>query len=100
MFRNYTKWVQAGRAIAAMALVLGCALAAQPGLSKDQKKKKANSPAEGSKPKVIDYSNIVWPNPPAIPRIRYQAWYASDWVQRSIKGDVSKKSGWMDRLAG
>src|SRR5271165_4490205 len=100
MFRKQTRWMQAGRATAAIALVLGFALASQPGLPADQKKKKANSSAEGSKPKVIDYSNIVWPNPPAIPRIRYQAWYASDWVQRNIKGNVSKKSGWMDRLAG
>jgi sugar lactone lactonase YvrE len=48
----------------------------------------------------MDYSNIVWPNPPAIPRIRYQAWYASDRAQRTVKGNVNKKSGWMDRLAG
>lgn len=100
MFRDYTKWGQAGRATTAVAIVLGFALASQPGLPADQKKKKANSSAEQNQPKVIDYSNIVWPNPPAIPRIRYQAWYASDWVQRNIKGNVSKKSGWMDRLAG
>ncbi len=33
--------------------------------------------AEPAKVPVIDYSNIVWPNPPAIARIRYQAFYAA-----------------------
>jgi len=86
--------------MAAIALVLAFACASPPGLYAGQKKKKATSTADAGKPKVVDYSKIVWPNPPAIPRIRYQAWYASDKVQRTVKGNVNKKSGWMDRLAG
>ena len=62
------------------------------------KKNAANS--QSQTPKVIDYSYIVWPNPPAIPRIRYVNWYASDKQKRNLEGNVQKKSKWMDRLAG
>lgn len=65
------------------------------------KKKKADDAAEiEAKIKAIDYSNIVWPNPPAIARIKYKMWYSSDKQVRNLKGNVQKKSGWMDRLAG
>jgi DNA-binding beta-propeller fold protein YncE len=67
----------------------------------DKKKKKADQQAEtDAKIEAIDYSNIVWPNPPAIARIKYTAWYSSDKEQRNYKGNVQKKNGWMDRLAG
>jgi len=65
------------------------------GGTKDKKKA-----ASEQTPKAIDYSYIVWPNPPAIPRIRYINWYASDKQQRNLEGNVQKKSKWMDRLAG
>lgn len=100
MFRKHTNWMQAGRTIAAIALVLGFVWAPRNAVYADKKKKNSTASAEASKSKVADYSSIVWPNPPAIPRIRYQAWYASDTAQRNMKGNVSKKSGWMDRLAG
>ena len=49
---------------------------------------------------VIDYSNIVWPNPPAIARISYQAFYAAEKISQVEAGNDSKKAKWMDRLAG
>jgi len=61
------------------------------------KQKKA---AEPQKIPVIDYSNIVWPNPPAIPRIRYQAFYAAEKISQVETGNNTKKAKWMDRLAG
>jgi DNA-binding beta-propeller fold protein YncE len=61
------------------------------------KKKKA---AEPKKNPVIDYSNIVWPNPPAIARIRYQAFYAAQKISQVEAGAGTKKQKWMDRLAG
>ena len=48
---------------------------------------------------VIDYSNIVWPNPPAIARIRYQAFYSAQKLSQVETGNT-KKQKWMDRLAG
>src|SRR5579862_3923365 len=61
------------------------------------KKKKA---AEPKKIPVIDYSNIVWPNPPAIARIRYQAFYAAQKLSQVEEGNNTQKAKWMDRLAG
>src|SRR6202140_3165569 len=69
-----------------------------PGAASADKKKKAD--AAPQKPKVIDYSNIVWPNPPAIARIRYQAFYASEKISQVEEGNNTKKAKWMDRLAG
>src|SRR6201994_941127 len=59
-------------------------------------KKKHDTP---KKPRVIDYSNIVWPNPPAIARIRYLAFYSAQPL-RDVEKPKTKKEGWMDRLAG
>jgi sugar lactone lactonase YvrE len=70
-------------------------------LQADQKKKKADEKAETeAKIKAIDYSYIVWPNPPAIARIKYTNWYSSDKAARNVQGNKQKKSAWMDRLAG
>jgi sugar lactone lactonase YvrE len=70
------------------------------GLPADKKKKKDDAADTQAKIKAIDYSNIVWPNPPAIARIKYERWYSSDKEVRDYKGNVQKKSAWMDRLAG
>jgi|CZKJ01.1.fsa_nt_gi sugar lactone lactonase YvrE len=61
------------------------------------KKKKDAAPLKP--PPVIDYSNIVWPNPPAIARIRYQTFYAAEKISQ-IETPKTKKDSWMDRLAG
>lgn len=60
------------------------------------KKKKAVAPKVAP---VIDYSNIVWPNPPAIARIRYQAFYAAQKLSQ-VETAPTQKQKWMDRLAG
>ena len=46
----------------------------------------------------IDYSNIVWPNPPAIARIKYQAFYAAEKISQVDAENSTKKAKWMDRL--
>jgi sugar lactone lactonase YvrE len=61
-------------------------------------KKKADATAPKAPPK-IDYSNIVWPNPPAIARIRYMAFYAAQPL-KDVDTPKTAKAGWMDRLAG
>jgi DNA-binding beta-propeller fold protein YncE len=76
------------------AITLGAPFAAYAG-----KKKKADAAAGTAKPHVIDYSNIVWPNPPAIPRIRYINWYSAQPLKDFEKPKTAKQS-WMDRLAG
>jgi sugar lactone lactonase YvrE len=62
--------------------------------------KKKKEDAQPQKPKVIDYSNIVWPNPPAIARIRYSTWYAAEKLSQVTDENSTKKAKWMDRLAG
>jgi DNA-binding beta-propeller fold protein YncE len=62
-------------------------------------KKKKTSDAEPKKIPAIDYSNIVWPNPPAIARIRYQAFYSAQKLSQ-VETPNTKKQKWMDRLAG
>ena len=90
---------QAKRIPTALGIVLALALTSPLALQADKKKK--NTQAEiDAKIKAIDYSNIVWPNPPAIARIKFTTWYASDSSIRNLQGNVQKKSGWMDRLAG
>jgi DNA-binding beta-propeller fold protein YncE len=61
-------------------------------------KKKKNDTAVKAQP-VIDYSNIVWPNPPAIARIRYLAFFSAQPL-KDVEAPKTKKEGWMDRLAG
>jgi sugar lactone lactonase YvrE len=88
------------RKIVAVAILAGLAILSPVGLQAD-KKKKADAKAENdAKIKAIDYSNIVWPNPPAVARIKYTNWYAQDKEVRNTKGEKQKKSAWMDRLAG
>jgi len=60
-------------------------------------KKKKAEPAKA--PPTIDYSNIVWPNPPAVARIKYEAFYAAQRLSQ-VDAPKTKKENWMDRLAG
>jgi len=66
------------------------------------KKKKNDTTADttAKAPPVLDYSNIVWPNPPAIARIKYQAFYAAQQISQVEPAKQTKKQNWMDRLAG
>src|ERR1700752_3906927 len=88
------------RIVTTLAVLAALALASPLVLRADKKKKKDQQAEIDAKIKTIDYSNIVWPNPPAIARIKYTAWYSSDKAARSVQGNTKKKSAWMDRLAG
>jgi DNA-binding beta-propeller fold protein YncE len=46
----------------------------------------------------MDVSKIVWPNPPAIARIRYMSQFYGE--KREEQQPQQKKSSWMDRLSG
>jgi DNA-binding beta-propeller fold protein YncE len=81
----------------ALLVLLSLGLASPVSVFADKKKKDAAAPKAAP---VIDYSNIVWPNPPAIARIRYQTWYAAEKISQVEAGKDTKKAKWMDRLAG
>ncbi|MFB3815069.1 MAG: 6-bladed beta-propeller [Terriglobales bacterium] len=102
MFAVHHKSLHRGTIIAV--LLVAVALLALPvslcGKDKDKDKKKADAVA--AKPKkhfleVLDYSKIVWPNPPAITRVRYLNFFSGE---KPRPPEQKKKARWMDRLAG
>jgi DNA-binding beta-propeller fold protein YncE len=99
MFEVRKKSIGSAQALIAIVLLFAFTLAAPLTASADSKKKKQAADAAPKKTPVIDYSMIVWPNPPAIARIKYMAFYAA---QKLSQVDTPKtaKQGWMDRLAG
>src|ERR1700740_1481404 len=92
-----TNHIHDGQRFLLLLICLSLGLAAPTALFAGKKKKDAAPPKA---PPVVDYSNIVWPNPPAIARIRYQAWYAAEKISQVEAGKETKKAKWMDRLAG
>src|SRR5579862_3975681 len=81
----------------ALLLLLSIVLASTFTLAGDKKKKKDSDAPKT--PPVIDYSNIVWPNPPAVARIKYTTFYAAEKISQ-VEKPKTKKDSWMDRLAG
>jgi DNA-binding beta-propeller fold protein YncE len=65
-------------------------------------KKKVEKPVNPLEKKtfldVLDYSKIVWPNPPAITRVRYLNYFAGEKYKPQQAGKA--KSSWMERLSG
>ena len=97
MFEISKKSIGFGHALTAVILLFAFMLAAPFTADAGSKKKKdATTP---KKIPVIDYSNIVWPNPPAIARIRYLAFYSAQKLSQ-VDTPKTKKDSWMDRLAG
>src|SRR5262249_46139624 len=80
----------------AMLILLGVGLGSPDSVLAGKKK---TTDAAPKAPPVIDYSNIVWPNPPAIARVKYQAFYAAEKLSQ-VDTPKTKKQNWMDRLAG
>ena len=48
----------------------------------------------------FDISKIVWPNPPAIPRIAFQDLFTGERIDSSLYARKAHARSWMDRLAG
>ena len=69
-FSGNGNWLRRG--CPALAILLVTAVVSPLGMQADQKKKKGDAKAETeAKIKAIDYSNIVWPNPPASTAMEY-----------------------------
>ncbi len=97
MFEVRPNPVAGGKRLLALFLLLILALTLPVSAFGGSKKKKADTTPKA--PPVLDYSNIVWPNPPAIARIKYRAFYAAQQLSQ-VDTPKTKKQGWMDRLAG
>ena len=48
----------------------------------------------------VDITKIVWPNPPAIPRIAFQDLFTGEKIDPTLYTKKARKQTWMDRMAG
>lgn len=89
------------RGVLAVLLLTLLGLAPLP-LRADKKKHQpaptAQTPAQ--KEEIPDFTKIVFPFPPAVPRVRYLDYFATSLPDFGEKRQEQKKQRWMDRLAG
>jgi DNA-binding beta-propeller fold protein YncE len=91
--------MQRGKGIAAVLVAFALVLTGTVSLHGGKKTKE--KPAPVVKPNfldLLDYSKIVWPNPPAITRIKYLDYFSAEGFQP--KTQQKQKVAWMDRLSG
>jgi DNA-binding beta-propeller fold protein YncE len=87
--------MKAAAVAAAVAMML--TLADPAALYAGKKKKTAEAPKQPNILDILDYSKIVWPNPPAVTRIKYLNYFCCDKFTPIAE---KKKNSWMDRMAG
>jgi sugar lactone lactonase YvrE len=101
MFSDFGKSFNRGKMIA---LVLLALMWAAPANLYGDKKKKAAAPAAPKAPVITgNFSNVVFPLPPAVTRLKYLDYFSAEMADlpKSSEKKVEKKSAsWMDRLAG
>jgi sugar lactone lactonase YvrE len=95
--------VQRGLASLALAAALLAGFASTSLVYGKDKKERATTvePAQPEKRNILeglDISKLVWPNPPAITRIRYLNYWSGEKYVPPQQG--KKKSSWMERVAG
>ena len=70
------------------------------GKKKTEAASAAVNPGEQHVTAYFDITKIVWPNPPAIPRIAFKDVYTGEKIDPSMFAQKARKKTWMDRLAG
>ncbi|MGE5111983.1 MAG: SMP-30/gluconolactonase/LRE family protein [Acidobacteriaceae bacterium] len=98
---NSTRPAFSTRRLVALVLLLGLLATAPFAFGGDKKKKKEQAQAEPQSRSFLeglDLSKIVWPNPPAITRIKYLDYFSGE--KFKPKSQQKAKSSWMDRLSG
>lgn len=96
MFSNYIRVTRPKSWLVTAALVLACC-ALLSAKDKKDKTQQADVPKKNILD-VLDYSKIVWPNPPAITRVKYLSYFSGEPFKAPQQ--TKQKAGWMDRLAG
>jgi len=89
-------WRWARISITLLAIALPASLSAQ-------RKKAPPAPvklADQRTKALFDISRIVWPNPPAIARIRFLDLFTGQKIDPSLFARKKEKASWMDRMAG
>jgi DNA-binding beta-propeller fold protein YncE len=95
------KPMRRGMAAAMLLLVLALTWAAPVAAYGDKKKKKTDTPATPAAPvKIPDFSNVVFPAPPAITRVKYLDYFSAERPDYTTNKKEKKKVSWMDRMAG
>jgi DNA-binding beta-propeller fold protein YncE len=100
MTRFSSNSIRLGRVLIAFVLLLAVGFQA-PLLAKD-KKKKAQVAALPEQPKQ-DTSQLIWPAPPSIGRVKYLTYFHGLKIPNEAEEKAAskgKKQSWMDRLAG
>jgi sugar lactone lactonase YvrE len=102
MFAVNQKSSKSGMKAVALGTLLALALMAPgAGFGADKKKKKSDVVEETPSAKLLksmDLSKLVWPNPPAVARVRYLKYLIGEqYVQKQVQ---KQKSSWMDRVSG
>ena len=104
--RNHSIIHRIGRSTLSMVLMSALALIATcPLFAKDKKKNKNDQEEQPAATytdnrklwESLDISKFVWPNPPAITRIRYTGYWSGE---KLVEKKQQKKSSWMERLSG
>ena len=90
------KLIRTGFYAAALVALLA-AIWVSPAFADDKKKP---APAKPPEPPKIDIANIVWPQPPAIARLRYLDYFSAQKKDPEPEKQEVKKKSWMDRMAG
>jgi len=93
-----TKLVPGGKLMTVLLAIFVLLAAGEVPLHARKKKKKSDDRPKPTFLDVLDYSKIVWPNPPAITRIKYLNYFSGEKLVAPSK--QKQKVSWMDRLAG
>jgi len=103
MLKPWPVRVEGRKRVAALAMLLGLVFVLPLPVRADKKKAAPPTPANPGNQRVtayFDISKIVWPNPPAIARIRFLDLFTGQKIDPSLFQKKKKKQTWMDRMAG
>ncbi len=88
------------KALAALVLLVALGLASPVSLYGKKKKADTTPPPAAPQGEPVDTSKLVWPNPPAIARVRWLNYFAGMKIDYTPAPTKKPKQSWMDRVAG
>lgn len=100
---RHNHWKTCLRLVLGSAVLVAVVFGGTQARAQNKKNKNAKESEQTQQPKRIgfDISKIVWPNPPAVARIKFETLLTGqpiDWAALETK--EKPKQSWMDRLAG
>jgi len=98
-----SRWRTCRRVLPLFALILACGAVSLPAQAQKKPKKDASAVngVQRAKTTSFDISKIVWPNPPAVARIKFESLLTGEKIDwEALQTKQKPKQSWMDRLAG